>query len=265
MLGLGWPGAVVGAANGALGGWRGIYAWRRPAGPLAFVARLDVGVADDGRGPRRPTPWPPCSAAAAATSPSLSRRANRHVYARGFRLRRGFLITIGNAVHGAGERATSSPRRRRVVTDHEDVHVWQGRWFGPLYPLLYGGWMVAGGAVGRRRVGDASARRAVRQGRRDVRLLPQPVRVVGLQPRRLLAAAAQGRRARLAPAGGAAAQRDAAAAGPSSSASAASSASVERLGRLLLRPVAGALDERRAAVVGRGAWPSPRRSPAGRR
>jgi len=34
------------------------------------------------------------------------------------------------------------------VTDHEDVHVWQSRWFGPLYPLLYGAWMVGGGAVG---------------------------------------------------------------------------------------------------------------------
>ena len=35
-----------------------------------------------------------------------------------------------------------------MVTDHEDVHVWQGRWFGPLYPFLYGGWMLLGGAVG---------------------------------------------------------------------------------------------------------------------
>ncbi|MGB9345079.1 MAG: hypothetical protein WCA90_03505, partial [Ilumatobacteraceae bacterium] len=35
-----------------------------------------------------------------------------------------------------------------LVTDHEDVHVWQARWFGPFYPLLYGGWMVAGGAAG---------------------------------------------------------------------------------------------------------------------
>jgi len=146
-FGLGWPGVAIGAANGALGGWRGTYAWRRPTGWLAFV--LDSTWAS------------PLTAAAllthavAAVQPGrggyladLSRRANRHVYRRGFRVRRGFLITIGNTVHGAGAIATTDARRRRVVTDHEDVHVWQGRWFGPSYPLLYGGWMLVGGACG---------------------------------------------------------------------------------------------------------------------
>jgi hypothetical protein len=147
VFGLGWSGAAVGAANGGLSGWRGIYDWRRPVGPLAVV--LD-------------STWAlPMTAAALATHAvavvqpgrggylgDLSRRANRHVYAGGFRIRRGFLVTVGNAVHGAGDQARWSARRRRVVTDHEDVHVWQARWFGPLYPVLYGGWMVVGGAVG---------------------------------------------------------------------------------------------------------------------
>jgi hypothetical protein len=147
LLDMTWPGVVVGAANGALGGWRGIYAWRRPTGVLAFV--LD-------------STWTfPTTTAALVTHGvaatqrqrggyvgELSRRANRHVYARGFRLRPGFLITIGNAIHGAGDHATTSARRRRVVTDHEDVHVWQGRWFGPTYPVLYGGWLLTGAAAG---------------------------------------------------------------------------------------------------------------------
>ncbi len=77
---------------------------------------------------------------------TVSRRQNRHVYRRGFILRRGFVITVGNVVSGAGD--VDRPRRRRLVTDHEDVHVWQARWFGPVYPLLYGGWMVVAGAVG---------------------------------------------------------------------------------------------------------------------
>lgn len=147
IVGLGWPVAVVAAANGLLGGWRGTYTWRRPVGPLAFA--LD-------------STWAaPMTAAALVTHAvaacqrgrggylrDLSRRANRHVYARGLRIRRGFLITIGNTVHGAGEQAAWSPRRQRVITDHEDVHIWQARWFGPLYPVLYGGWLVLGGVAG---------------------------------------------------------------------------------------------------------------------
>jgi hypothetical protein len=147
VVGLGWPGAVVGALNGALAGWRGTYSWARPKGSLAFV--LD-------------STWAfPMTAAALATHAlaavqrehggyldGLSARANRHVYARGFRVRRGFLLTVGNAVHGAGDGALASARRRRIVTDHEDVHVWQARWFGPSYPVLYGGWMVGGAAAG---------------------------------------------------------------------------------------------------------------------
>jgi hypothetical protein len=147
LVGLGWPGSIVGALNGVIGGWRGSYDWRRPTGALAFV--LDSTWA---------MPMTTAAVAGHAVAAAqrghggylepLSRRANRHVYARGFRLRPGFLVTLGNTVHGAGAHAVSAPRRRRIVTDHEDVHVWQARWFGPLFPLLYGSWLVVGGAVG---------------------------------------------------------------------------------------------------------------------
>jgi hypothetical protein len=68
------------------------------------------------------------------------------VYARGFRVRRGFLVTLGNVVSSAGD--TTSLRRQRLVTDHEYVHVVQARTLGPLYLPLYVGWMVLGGAIG---------------------------------------------------------------------------------------------------------------------
>jgi hypothetical protein len=147
LVGVPWPAAVVGVVNGAISGARGVYGWRDARGALAFVldstwavpmtaaALVGHGVAFAQRG-------------RGGFLATLSVRANRHVYTRGLRVRRGFLVTIGNTVHGAGEQAAWSSRRQRVVTDHEDVHVWQGRWLGPLYPVLYGGWMIAGGAVG---------------------------------------------------------------------------------------------------------------------
>ena len=68
--------------------------------------------------------------------------------------------------------------------------MWQARWFGPLYPLLYGGWMVRRGAGRRRSPGrPPAAETALGRGGRSVRLLPQPVRVVGVQPRGALATA----------------------------------------------------------------------------
>ena len=77
---------------------------------------------------------------------SLGHRQNRHVYRRGVALKPGFAFTIGNVISGAGD--VDSARRRRLITDHEDVHVWQSRWFGPLYPLLYGLWAAAAAGVG---------------------------------------------------------------------------------------------------------------------
>ena len=68
------------------------------------------------------------------------------MFRRGFVPRRGFAITIGNVIAGAGD--TTQPRRRRLVTDHEDVHVWPARWFGPLFPAAYGAWTIVGALAG---------------------------------------------------------------------------------------------------------------------
>lgn len=143
-LGVAVPFGMVAASNGAISGWRRTYDWSCSSGLVAFT--LD-------------STWAlPMTAAAmfshavgavskkSAYVVDLSRRQNRHVYQRGFMPRRGFAITVGNVVSGAGD--TSLPPRQRLVTDHEDVHIWQARWFGPFYPLLYGGWMLCGGAIG---------------------------------------------------------------------------------------------------------------------
>ena len=144
LAGVAIPAAIVAGLNGAVSGARGVYAWRRPHGALAFV--LDSTWA-------APTTFAGLVAHAvgavrgrAGYAASLSERQNRHVYGRGMQLRPGFATTFGNVVCGAGD--VSRPRRAKLVTDHEDVHVWQARWFGPAYPALYLGWMAGGGAAG---------------------------------------------------------------------------------------------------------------------
>jgi hypothetical protein len=143
-LGLTAPFAVIGAANGVVAGWRRVYDWTSSKGIVAFtldstwsLPMTAAGLASQVLGLVRGRP---------GYDASLSRRSNRLVFARGFVPRRGFAITVGNVISGAGD--TSNPRRRRLVTDHEDVHVWQARWLGPFYPVMYGAWMAVGAAVG---------------------------------------------------------------------------------------------------------------------
>ncbi len=144
LLGVTVPAAVVGGLNGAISGHRRIYDWGSAKGVAAFaldstwsltttaaglVAHAVAGLRGD-----------------SGYSSQLSERRNRHVYARGFQPRAGFAITLGNVVNGAGD--LTRARRAKLVTDHEDVHVWQARTFGPAYPVLYVGWMLGGGAAG---------------------------------------------------------------------------------------------------------------------
>ena len=140
---VGWVAAVVAGTNGLLSGWRRIYSWRQREGWIAFLldstwnmvpvvgSLLAHGIALVRRG---------------RFETSLSMRQNRHVYRGGAQFKKGFALTTGNVISGAGD--VDLPRRRRLITDHEDVHVWQSRWFGPIYPLVYGLWGVGGSIAG---------------------------------------------------------------------------------------------------------------------
>ena len=137
LVGLAAPAAVVAATNGVVSGYRQIYDWQTQKGRLAFV--LD-------------STWALATTSAGLVSQligrvtksrydeSLSRRSNRHVFEHGFVVRRNFAVTVGNVVSGAGD--TTDERRRNLVIDHEDVHIWQSRMLGPLFPVMYLGWMV---------------------------------------------------------------------------------------------------------------------------
>lgn len=147
VVGIGIPAAVVGAANGALAGRRAIYRWRSCTGPVAFVLDSTWAL------PTTAAALVAHAVAACQRDPQnyvveLSERCDRHVYARGLRVRKHFVLTVGNVVNGAGPDVRTSPLRRRVVVDHEHAHVWQARWFGPLFPAIYLGWSIVGGVVG---------------------------------------------------------------------------------------------------------------------
>jgi hypothetical protein len=128
--------AAVALFNGAISGWRGIYAWRAPQGYVAFV--LD-------------STWSLVMTAAGAFAnvwglvekdsdylAALSERENVHVYRRGLTPRSGFAIALGNVIGGAGP--IERPSRLRLIVEHEVVHTWQARWLGPIFPILYGLW-----------------------------------------------------------------------------------------------------------------------------
>jgi hypothetical protein len=153
LIGLAVPAAVVGAINGAISGKRGVYGWSSVKGVAAFV--LDSTWALSTTFAASVAHGVAALQTDAGYSDALSHRKNRHVYGRGLVIRKNFAITMGNVVNGAGD--VTRPRRAKLVTDHEDVHVWQARAFGPLYPALYGGWMAGGAVAGA--VSWASSRR----------------------------------------------------------------------------------------------------------
>ncbi|MGA9277466.1 hypothetical protein [Ilumatobacter sp.] len=137
-------GAGFAAANGAISGWRRTYDWSCSTGLVAFtldstwsLPMTSAGLVGNAVG---------LAQRDSGYVPELSTRQNRHVYRRGFMPRRGFATTLGNVIGGAGD--VDRPRRRRLITDHEDVHIWQARWLGPFYPIVYVGWTVLAGAAG---------------------------------------------------------------------------------------------------------------------
>jgi hypothetical protein len=135
--------AASAALSGVISGWRGIYDWRRPRGWLGFV--LD-------------STWAllPVSLALVAHVvalvrrggyvPAMSHRRGYHVYRAGLALKPGYALTLGNVISGAGD--VERVRRAKLITDHEAVHVWQARWFGPFYLVIYGLWSGLAALVG---------------------------------------------------------------------------------------------------------------------
>ena len=137
--------ALIAGANGAVSGWRSVYAWRTGRGLAALVldstwATLPVSAGLIAHVAAR------ASKDRGGFERSLSYRQNRHVYRGGAHFQAGFALTLGNVISSAGD--VSRARRRKLITDHEAVHIWQARWFGPSYLVLYLGWTVVGALGG---------------------------------------------------------------------------------------------------------------------
>ncbi len=149
-FGLAMPAAVVAGVNGFISGLRGIYAWQTPSGWIGFVLDSTWGLVG--------TAASALIHALQAAMPSgkfrsdLSRRRGRHVYEGGYRIKSGFASAVGNVITNAdgvsGLDGAGGRRRRLLIDRHEMLHVWQQRWFGPLFPLLYTAWAIVAGLIG---------------------------------------------------------------------------------------------------------------------
>lgn len=144
---LGWTiggpvGAVMGGMNGLVSGIHGIYDWTSVDGWFAFfsdstwallgtslgnVVHLINLFYDD-----------------ANYREDLSRRQNRHVYEGGFALKGDFAFTQGNVISNAGQGQGAAGINPSFIADHEELHIWQSRFFGPLFQATYVVWAVGG-------------------------------------------------------------------------------------------------------------------------
>lgn len=152
---LGLPGgmpaalALGGAAglNGALGGWRRAYDWRAARGWLAFVADSTWGLLGTALGVV--LHMINLIMRGAVYQEDLSRRRNRHWFQGGARLRRGFVLTLGNVVSDTpAGRPARTVEHQQAIDRHEQTHIRQNRMFGPVYPAGYAAWFLLGSMVG---------------------------------------------------------------------------------------------------------------------
>ena len=149
---LPWIGAAAASLNGVISGAAGIYSWRSPRGWACFALDSTWGLLGVTSGLLLQ------AANLLHRSPgylvTMSRRSDRHVYEGGFSVRAGFVLALGNVVSAGGGSVGlrgDSPRavRRRCLVDvHEGTHLFQNRFLGPIYVVVYMGWFLVAGAAG---------------------------------------------------------------------------------------------------------------------
>ena len=137
-------GALMGGMNGLISGMTGIYNWKSIDGWLAFLSDSTWGLIGTSLG--NIVHIINLFYGNANYRSDLSHRQNRHVYEGGFALKTDFAFTMGNVISNAGQGGKGI--NASFIANHEELHVWQNRIFGPLFQATYIVWAVGGFIVG---------------------------------------------------------------------------------------------------------------------
>jgi hypothetical protein len=140
--GTGVLGAVINDVNRIAQRELGIYNFRDWRGWAAFALDYTWGLPGtvEGYGLQAVNAFYPN---AGGYDSAFSALVGSHVYRGGIGLP-GFTSTLGNVTTHLG----TGPGADDVMMNHEEVHVWQSRLFGPLFPITYLGWSTGGALVG---------------------------------------------------------------------------------------------------------------------
>ena len=146
---LGWTiagplGAFMGGMNGLISGVHGIYDWGSASGWFSFLSDSTWGLIGTSLG--NIVHVINLFSPSANYREDLSHRQNRHVYEGGMALKSDFAFTMGNVISNANQGGGSV--NTSFIANHEELHVWQNRFFGPLFQAGYVAWAVGGLIVG---------------------------------------------------------------------------------------------------------------------
>lgn len=133
-------GAAMGGLNGLISGMMNTYDWGDWRGWLSFLSDSTWGLVGTtlGNVVHMINVFVPDS----NYRYDLSARQNRHVYEGGMHLKHGFAFTMGNVISNASQNGTSI--NLSFIANHEELHIWQSRIFGPLFQATYVVWAVGG-------------------------------------------------------------------------------------------------------------------------
>jgi len=139
-------GAIMGGMNGLISGMTGIYNWASIDGWLSFLSDSTWGLLGTSLG--NIVHVINLFYGNANYRSDLSHRQNRHVYEGGFALKSDFAFTQGNVISNAGLGRGAGGVNASFIAQHEELHIWQSRIFGPLFQATYIVWAVGGFLVG---------------------------------------------------------------------------------------------------------------------